>query len=139
MRLQTASLLLLISAGVLTLQVRAQTASDPLSGIWTGDWGPTPKDRNNVMVELKWDGKNVTGFVKGSGNVAGPGTPVMSYEIPFKKGSFDAKTGKVYLEATAFYQGHPVRYVINAEIQSNLMTGDWKHGSKKGNLNLRRS
>ena len=38
MRLQTASLLLLICAGVLTLRVHAQNASDPLSGIWIGDW-----------------------------------------------------------------------------------------------------
>ena len=139
MRFQTASLLLLICAGVLTLQVYAQNAPDPLSGIWTGDWGPTPKDRNNVLVELKWDGKTVTGAVKGEGNVAGPGTAVRSYEIPFKKGSFDPQTGKVRLEATAYFQGHPVNYVINGTLQNNVMTGDWKHGSKKGNLNLRRN
>ena len=139
MRLQTASLLLLICAGGLTLQVHAQNAPDPLSGIWTGDWGPTPKDRNNVLVELKWDGKTVTGAVKGTGNVAGPGTAVIPYDIPFKKGSFDATTGKLRLEATAWFQGHPVQYVINATLQNNSMTGDWKHGDRKGNLRLLRN
>ncbi|HET9215963.1 MAG TPA: hypothetical protein VFR18_03235, partial [Terriglobia bacterium] len=59
--------------------------------------------------------------------------------IPFKKGSFDPQTGKVRLEATAYYQGHPVRYVINGTLQNNLMTGDWKHGDKKGNLRLERN
>jgi hypothetical protein len=118
--------------------VHAQNAPDPLSGIWTGDWGPDPKDRNLVLVELKWDGKTVTGAVKGEGNVAGPNTPVTTYEIRFKKGSFDATTGKLRLEATAHYQGHPVHYVINAELQNNSMTGDWKHGDRKGNLKLRR-
>ena len=139
MRLQTASLLLLICAGVLTLQVHAQNAPDPLSGIWAGDWGPTPKDRNIVLVELKWDGKNVTGFVKGDGNVAGPGTPLKPYQVAFKKGSFDVQTGKVRLEATAYFQGHPVHYVINGTLQNNLMTGDWRHGDRKGNLRLLRN
>ena len=139
MRLRTACLLLLICAGVMTLQVNAQNAPDPLSGVWTGDWGPTPTDRNNVLVELKWDGKTVTGAVKGTGNVAGPGTPIMSYEIRFKKTSFDPKAGKLHLEADAFFQGHPVHYVINGTLQNDLMTGDWKHGGRKGNLKLLRN
>lgn len=139
MRLQNASFLVLICVGALILQVHAQDASDPLSGIWTGEWGPTPTDRNSVWVELKWDGKNVTGFVKGQGNVAGPGTPVMPYEIHFKKTSFDARTGKVHLEADAYFRGHPTHYVINGTLQNNLMTGDWKHADRKGNLMLRRN
>src|SRR5678815_3388597 len=134
MGLQAASLLLMICTGVLTLH--AQNSPDPLSGIWTGEWGPTPKDRNKVLVELKWDGKNVTGSVQGPGKVAGPNSADTSYAINFKKGSFDAKTGTLRLEATAYFQGHPVNYVINGTLQNNLMTGSWKHGDKKGDLKL---
>ena len=38
-------------------------SSDPLSGSWKGDWGPSASDRNQVAVELKWDGKALTGTV----------------------------------------------------------------------------
>ena len=39
-------------------QQRAAVANaDPLSGTWTGDWGPNAGDRNQVSLDLKWDGK----------------------------------------------------------------------------------
>src|SRR5262249_31322181 len=41
----------------------AKRSGDPLSGTWTGDWGPNANDRNNVNVDLKLDGKALTGTV----------------------------------------------------------------------------
>ena len=38
-------------------------AQDPVSGTWTGDWGPSLYDRNPVTVDLKWDGKVLSGNV----------------------------------------------------------------------------
>ena len=38
-------------------------AQDPLSGTWKGDWGPSPRDRNQVSVVLKYDGKAITGTI----------------------------------------------------------------------------
>jgi hypothetical protein len=38
-------------------------SADPLSGTWSGDWGPNASDRNTVNVDLKWDGKALTGTV----------------------------------------------------------------------------
>jgi len=128
--------LLLLICAALPLKMHAQKAPDPLSGIWTGEWGPSPKDRNLVTVELKWDGKTVTGAVEGKGNVAGPNSPVRNYTISFTKTSFDPKTGVVRLEADAWARGYPVHYVINGTLQSDLMTGTWKHGDKKGNFRL---
>jgi hypothetical protein len=29
----------------------------PLTGTWTGDWGPTPTQHNQVTLVLDWDGK----------------------------------------------------------------------------------
>jgi hypothetical protein len=52
-------------------------ADDPLSGTWSGDWGPTPTHRNQVTVELKWDGKELTGKVNPGSNA-----------IEIKKGHF---------------------------------------------------
>lgn len=138
MRLQAVYGFLLICAAVLPLQLHAQNARDPLSGTWTGDWGPTPSDRNHVTVELKWDGKSVTGFVSGSGNVAGPGTAVVSYKIDFKKASYDPKTGSLHLEADAYARGYKVHYIIDGPLQNDTLSGTWKHGDRKGNFKLSR-
>src|SRR5262245_57024510 len=29
----------------------------PLTGTWSGDWGPTPTQRNHVTLVMSWDGK----------------------------------------------------------------------------------
>ena len=41
----------------------AQQSADPLTGTWKGDWGPSATDRNSVTIELKWNGKTLTGTV----------------------------------------------------------------------------
>src|SRR5947207_14060696 len=35
----------------------------PLTGTWSGDWGPTGTQRNHVTLVMNWDGKNVTGMI----------------------------------------------------------------------------
>src|SRR2546425_5709307 len=35
----------------------------PLTGTWSGDWGPTGTQRNHVTLVMNWDGKNVTGII----------------------------------------------------------------------------
>ena len=35
----------------------------PLTGTWTGDWGPSPTQRTQMTLVLNWDGKNVTGTI----------------------------------------------------------------------------
>ena len=130
--------LLLILVGILPSQMHAQNARDPLSGIWTGDWWPTPSDRNHVTIELKWDGLKVTGEVNGTGNVAGPGTPVAPYHIKFMKTSFDPKTGAVHLEADAHARGYKVHYVITGKLQNDSLSGTWKHDKKRGEFFLLR-
>jgi len=35
----------------------------PLTGMWHGDWGPTPTHRNDVTLVLDWDGKDISGLV----------------------------------------------------------------------------
>ncbi len=48
------------------IQLFAWQGSDPLTGTWKGDWGPSAADRNQVTLELKWDGKALTGTVNPS-------------------------------------------------------------------------
>src|SRR5215472_8309127 len=79
-----------IAVPVLALQ---RGGSDPITGTWSGDWGPNANDRNTVNVDLKLDGKNVTGTVQ-SINYKRP-------DVMIQKGTFDPASGTIQLEADA--------------------------------------
>jgi hypothetical protein len=100
--------------------------ADPLSGTWTGDWGPSASDRNPVTVELKWDGKTLTGTVN-----PGPNAVVL------QKCTFDAKTGAVHMEADAKNRrGADIHYVIEGKVENGTMTGSWNHDNRKGDFKI---
>jgi hypothetical protein len=114
---------LLICAAGLTLQTRK--AVDPLSGIWIGDWGPTPTLRNPVTVELKWDGRRLTGTVNPGPNA-----------IRLQKTSFDTKTNVVHLEADVVFLGQMVHDVIQGRVENGMLIGSWHHDDKKGDFKI---
>ena len=99
---------------------------DPLSGTWVGDWGPSPQDRNQVTVELKWDGKNLTGTVN-------PGPDA----VALTKATFDPKTSAVHFEADAKNRrGNPIHYLIDGKVEKGTMTGAWSHDNRKGDFKI---
>ena len=100
--------------------------SDPLSGTWAGDWGPSPDDRNQVTLELKWDGKVLTGTVNPGPNA-----------VELQKGTFDSKKGAVHFEADAKNRrGNTVHYVVDGKVEKNSMTGSWSHDNRKGDFKI---
>lgn len=117
--------------GMLGLVVAAsgtaqQKATDPLSGTWTGDWGPSAGDRNPVTVELKWDGKALTGTVN-------PGASA----VELKQCTFDAKTSAVHMEAdTKGRRGNDIHYMIDGKVEKDTMTGSWNHDNRKGDFKI---
>jgi len=124
MRLMAAYIVcLLICATALTLQTRK--AVDPLSGVWIGDWGPTPTLRNAVTVELKWDGRRLTGSVNPGPNV-----------IRLQKTSFDTKTSTVHMEADVVFLGQRVHYVIQGRVENGTLIGSWHHDDRKGDFKI---
>ena len=103
-----------------------QRGMDPLSGTWTGDWGPSPGDRNEVTVDLKWDGKALTGNVN-------PGPAA----VALQKSTFDAKTGAVHMEADAKdRRGGTIHYVIDGKVDKGTMSGSWNHDNRKGDFKI---
>src|SRR5258708_1459122 len=101
MRLGVFGLFCLIAIVLIVASAFAQSA-DPLSGTWVGTWGPSPSDRNDVVVVLKWDGKALTGDVN-------PGPSATKLQ----KSTFDAKTGAVHMEAEAAGRGGAkIHYII---------------------------
>ena len=84
-RIYFVSLIFVILMG-LVQTASAQRSADPLTGTWKGDWGPSPTDRNAVILVLKWDGKTLTGTVN-------PGPDAIAIE----KASFDPKSMTIHL------------------------------------------
>jgi len=104
----------------------AYAQSDPLSGTWTGDWGPSPGDRNQVTVELKWDGKALTGTVNPGPNA-----------ITLQKATFNPKTNAVHMECdTKGRRGNDIHYVIDGKVEKDTMSGSWNHDNRKGDFKI---
>src|SRR5438067_7774950 len=94
MRSTTLRIFCLLACIAVAVPVLAwQRGSDPLTGTWTGDWGPNAADRNTVTVDLKWDSKALTGAVH-SINYQRP-------DVMLQKSSFNPSTGAVHMEAEA--------------------------------------
>lgn len=109
----------------LILTASAQQKADPLTGVWKGDWGPSPTDRNDVTLELKWDEKTLTGTVN-------PGPE----GVPIEKASFDPKEMKVRFEAT--YKPRNRHYVVEGKVERNAMSGSWNRPGRNGDFKLTR-
>ena len=122
--LQLALLAVFLVAGVSVVSLNA--ADDPLNGTWAGDWGPSATDRNQVTVELKWDGKNLTGTVNPGANA-----------VELKKATFDPKTDAIHFEADATNRrGNQIHYVIDGKVEGGTMTGTWKHDNRNGDFKI---
>ena len=103
-----------------------KSAGESVTGTWVGDWGPSPSDRNQVTVELKADGKALTGMVNPGPNA-----------VALQKGTFDAKTMGVHFEADAKgHSGKMVHYVVHGKVEGSTMSGTWSHDTMKGDFKI---
>jgi hypothetical protein len=101
-------------------------AQDPISGKWSGDWGPNKFDRNPVTVDFKLAGKAITGTVNSEGKI-----------VPVKNGTFDPKTNAFHMEADAPGPGdRVVHFVIDGKLENNTLTGSWNHDARKGDFKI---
>ena len=117
--------LTLVCADLMLMRPRTQPAADPLSGIWTGDWGTTPSHRNLVTVKLNWDGTTLRGAVN-------PGP----HALQFTKASFDTRKSAVHLEVELLSAGREVHYVIDGTIEGGTLFGRWYNHDNNGNFRL---
>ena len=126
MRVRTLSVICLLAC-LIAIPTLARQA-DPLSGTWAGDWGPNANDRNQVSVDLKLNGKAVTGVVKTANRP----------EVALSNSTYDATTRTVKMEAEAKNprSGAMVKYVIEGKIEGSAMTGSWTHDNIKGDFKL---
>jgi hypothetical protein len=106
----------------------------PLKGSWSGDWGPTKENRTRILLEMNWDGKEISGVINPGPNA-----------VPLQKATLDPSNWNVHLEAEGkTAAGQPVRYVIDGKLQNigayqRFITGTWTEGSKKGDFKIVRN
>ncbi len=127
---RAASLLVFLAFGV----AAAAQYGHPLTGSWSGDWGPTKDTRTSLLIELTWDGKAVTGTINPGPNA-----------VPLQKASLDPSNWTVRFEAEARDRsGQMIRYVVEGRLENlgsynRVMTGTWSEGSVKGDFRLVRN
>ena len=106
----------------------------PLKGSWSGDWGPTKENRTRILLDLNWDGKEISGVINPGPNA-----------VPLQKATLDPSSWNVHFEAEGkSTAGQPVRYVIDGKLQNigayqRFITGTWMEGSKKGDFKIVRN
>jgi len=106
----------------------------PLKGTWIGEWGPNKDTQTRVVIELHWDGKNITGTIN-------PGVNA----VPIKAATLDAPTWAVHFEAEGKDRaGSTVRYVVDGKVENigafaRVITGTWTQGSVKGPFKIART
>ncbi len=101
----------------------------PLTGTWSGDWGPTATERHQVTLVMSWDGKSVSGLMN-----PGPDS------IPLASVFVDVTNWTVRIEADAKDKTH-----ISAEGRledlgsyHRFISGKWQQGAAKGDFRVTR-
>jgi hypothetical protein len=105
----------------------------PLVGTWYGDWGPTPTERNQIIIVMSWDGKKISGTIN-------PGPDA----IPLKVATLDSTKWTVRIEAdTKDKSGNPVHIVADGKLENigsynRTLAGTWNHGATKADFKIKR-
>jgi hypothetical protein len=103
----------------------------PLTGTWSGDWGPTVSQRNHLTLVMSWDGKNVSGVLNPGDNA------VLIPSI-----LLDVTNWTVRIEAdTKDQAGKTVHIAAEGKLDDigsyhRKLTGSWSQGTTKGDFKL---
>ncbi len=125
---------LLAFAAVCLTAVGVAQQGYPLTGTWTGDWGPTSTQRTQITLVMNWDGKNVTGLI----NPGPDSAPIVSVFV-------DPTTWTVRIEAEAKDKGDtPVHISAEGKLEDlgsyhRTLQGSWTQGTTKGDFKLTRN
>jgi hypothetical protein len=117
----------------LTMTAVAQEGH-PLIGTWSGEWGPSAKVRNQVLLILEYKSTVISGVIN-------PGDPD---EAPLKVATLDSTKWTVHLEADSKDEkGNPVKVTVDGKLDNigsanRTLTGTWIRGNTKGDFKLTR-
>jgi hypothetical protein len=105
----------------------------PLTGTWSGDWGPSATERSQITFVMNWDGKSITGLIN-----PGPDS------IPLASVFVDVTNWNVRIEAdTKDQSGKPVHIAAEGRLEDigsyhRTIKGMWRQGTATGDFRLTR-
>jgi hypothetical protein len=99
----------------------------PLTGTWSGDWGPTATERHPLTVVMNWDGKNVSGLIN-----PGPDS------VPLTSVFVDVNNWDVRIEAGGKEKISAEGRIGDLGSYHRTLTGSWLQGTVKGDFKLTR-
>ena len=108
----------------------------PLKGQWSGQWGPT-NNTKRLLLDLHWDGKEITGFVNPGDENAAVKSVTFDYSNP--------SAWKVKMTAEGKDKsGKPVTISVDGVLENigaynKLFHGTWVEGGQKGDFTLTRN
>ena len=108
----------------------------PLDGQWSGEWGPKEKP-NRLLLNLDWDGKEITGAINPGPNAATVRNVTIDYS--------DRSSWIVKMEAEGKdASGKPVPIAVNGRLENigayrRIFRGTWTQGGQKGEFLLTRN
>ena len=121
-------------ASVIGLSVLAGAAQEghPLTGTWSGDWGPGANQRTHITMVMTWDGKTISGTIN-------PGPDA----VPVDAIALDVTKWTVRFDADAKGASGPVRISVEGQLDDiasahRTITGTWRQGTTKGDFKLTR-
>jgi hypothetical protein len=122
-------LLLLVCAAT---SGRAQEGH-PLTGSWTGDWGPSLEERTHITLVMEWEGEKIGGFVL----LGATSVPIVSVAL-------DVADWTVRLEAKGKdAKGNAIDVAAEGRLENigsahRTLTGTWRQGATKGDFKIMR-
>jgi hypothetical protein len=107
----------------------------PLDGQWSGGWG---KDSaNRLLLDLDWDGKEITGVINPGPNAATVKKVTIDYTNPA------AWVVKIQAEGKDA-SGKPVQIAVDGKLENigayyKVFHGTWMQGTQKGDFTVTRN
>jgi hypothetical protein len=105
----------------------------PLTGSWTGDWGASTTERNNITLVMEWEGEKIGGFVL-----------LGATSVPLVSVALDVAKWTVNLEAKGKdAKGAAIDIVAEGQLENigsahRTITGTWRQGAGKGDFKITR-
>ena len=112
----------------------------PLSGTWSGDWGTTKDKRERLLLQMHYNGKQVTGTINPGANALTLKTVTVVPGTEDNPGVWDIKMEADGKDAS----GKAVTVVADGKLtnlgsHNRVLSGTWTQGGVKGDFKLTRN
>ena len=122
----------LLASVIVALPALAQEGH-PLTGTWSGDWGPSITERNHLTLVMEFDGDEVTGLMNPGPNsidVDAIALDVTNWTVRIEASGQDDGGNAVSIAAEGQLE--------NLESYHRTLEGTWRQGGVEGDFLLTR-